>query len=142
MERETVVVDASIIVKWFVEEENSEEARLLRDSYIDGLKELIAPSILPYEVLNALKYSGSFGEEELKEVSQILSDYQMTLYNIDGEYAKKTVEYAMRKGITIYDASYVALADQLNTKLYTADERLIKKINDSSLVEHIRNFRI
>ncbi len=50
------MVDASIIVKWFVEEEYSKEARLLRNSYIDGSKVLNTPSILPYKVLNTLKY--------------------------------------------------------------------------------------
>jgi len=37
MERRKVVTDASAVVKWFVEEEYSREARLLRDTYVDGL---------------------------------------------------------------------------------------------------------
>jgi len=42
--------------------------RLLRDAYAIEVLDLVAPSILPYEVLNALKYSGGFGEDELKEI--------------------------------------------------------------------------
>ena len=61
MERREVVVDASVVVKWFIEEEFSREARLLRDAYADGLVDIVTPSLLPYEVLNALKYSGAFG---------------------------------------------------------------------------------
>jgi len=48
----------------------------------------------------------------------------------------------MRKGITIYDASYVALALIHNTILYTADEKLIRKTHDLKIVEHIKNFKI
>ncbi|MEM4853129.1 MAG: type II toxin-antitoxin system VapC family toxin [Thermofilum sp.] len=66
------VVDASVVVKWFVEEEHSRESKLLRDAYAAGLVDLSVPAILPFEVVNALKYSGAFSEEELKEVAKIL----------------------------------------------------------------------
>jgi len=50
-----VVADASVMVKWFVDEIYSENARKLRDEYINGTLEIIAPELMPYEVLNALK---------------------------------------------------------------------------------------
>ena len=127
MERRQIVVDASVVVKWFVEEEYSREARLLRDAYVNGLIDLIAPSLLPYEVLNALKYSGAYGEDELKEIAQTLDDFQFTLFNLEGDLARKAIEIAMRKGVTIHDASYIALAQILNTEMYTADEKLHRK---------------
>jgi len=142
MERKEVIVDASVVVKWFVEEEYSREARLVRDAYANGLIDIAAPSLLPYEVLNALKYSGAFGEEELKEVAKTLEDFQLTLYNLEGKLAEKSVELAMRKGITIYDASYVALAQILNTELYTADEKLIRKVRGLNIIKHIAQFKI
>ena len=42
VERGEVVVDASVVIKWFVEEEYSREARLLRDTYANGLVDLAA----------------------------------------------------------------------------------------------------
>lgn len=77
------VVDASVVVKWFVEEEYSRESKLLRDAYAAGLVDLSAPTILPYEVVNALKYSGAFNEEELKEVAKILTDLQIDLHGFE-----------------------------------------------------------
>ncbi|HDD34200.1 MAG TPA: PIN domain-containing protein [Thermofilaceae archaeon] len=142
MERKEVVVDASIVVKWFVEEEYSREARLLRDAYANELIDVVAPSLLPYEVLNALKYSGAFGEEELKEIARTLEDFQITLFNLEGELASRSVELAMRKGITVYDASYIALAQILDTVLYTADEKLIRKARGLDAVRHIAQFKI
>lgn len=141
MEGKEVVVDASVVVKWFVEEEGSREARLLRGAYANGLIDVAAPSLLLYEVLNALKCSGAFGEEELKEVAKTIEDFQITLYNLQGEFAAKSVELAMRKGLTIYDASYVALAQTLNTELYTADEKLIRKTQRSNIVKHVTQFK-
>lgn len=137
-----LVIDASVIVKWFVEEEYSREARFLKTTYVEGLIDIAVPSILYYEVLNALKYSGGFGEEELKDIARILENFQLNTYELNGEYALKTIEYAMRKGVTVYDASYVALADLLNTILYTADYKLINKINNPNLVKHISLFKI
>jgi len=48
----------------------------------------------------------------------------------------------MRKGITIYDASHVALAQILNVEFYTADERLIRKLCELNFVKHIAQFKI
>jgi len=137
-----VVVDASVVVKWFVEGEYIREALMLRDSYSEGLVDLIAPSILPYEVLNALKYSGAFGEDELKEIADILESLQISLYNLEGEYAVKTVEVAMRRGLTVYDASYTALAMVKGATLYTADEKMLKKTASLGIARHIRDYRV
>ena len=142
MEGGKAVVDASVVVKWFIEEEYSREARLLRDAYRDGLIDLIAPSLLPYEVLNALKYSNVFGEEELKEIAHILDDFQITLYSIEGRLSELSVEIAYRKGVTIYDAAYVALAVESEAPLYTADEKLLRKTRSTGLVRHISGFEI
>ena len=51
------VVDASVVIKWFANEQNSEEASLLKEAYAKGLEDLSAPCILPFEVLNGLKYT-------------------------------------------------------------------------------------
>ncbi|RLE77115.1 MAG: PIN domain nuclease [Thermoprotei archaeon] len=141
MERGRAVVDATVVVKWFVEEEHSREARFLRDAYASGLIDLAAPSLLPYEVINALKYSGAFGEDELKEVARALEDYQIALYDLVGGVAQRAIEIAMRRGVTVYDAAYVALAYELDTVLYTADERLLRRVGRER-VAHIAEFRL
>jgi len=142
LERGKIAVDASVVVKWFVEEKYSKEALIIRDSFIEGLVDIVVPSLLYFEVLNALKYSGAFGEDELKKVARILEDYQFTLYELEGAYAEKAVEIAMRKGITIYDASYVALALIEGVDLYTADEKLLTKTQDLKITKHLKNFKI
>jgi len=137
-----IVVDASVVVKWFVEEKYSKEALIIRDSFIEGLVDIVAPSLLYFEVLNALKYSGAFGEDELKKVARILEDYQFTIYELEGAYAEKAVEIAMRKGITIYDASYIALALIEEADLYAADEKLLTKTQDLKITKHLKSFNL
>ena len=58
-----VVVDASIIVKWFVEEEGSDKSLKLRDRYIEGEIRIIAPELMIFETLNALYYKRLFSEK-------------------------------------------------------------------------------
>jgi len=140
LERDKIVVDASVVVKWFVEEKYSKEALIIRDSFTEGLVDIVAPPLLYFDVLNALKYSGAFGEDELKKIACILEDYQFTVYDLKGVYAERVVEIAMRKGITIYDASYVALALIEGVDLYTADEKLLTKTQDLGITKHLRDF--
>jgi predicted nucleic acid-binding protein len=57
---QSLVVDASVVVKWFVDEENSDKAIRIRDKYIDGEISVMAPDIIIFEVLNALYYKRFF----------------------------------------------------------------------------------
>jgi len=125
---EKLVSDANVVVKWFIEEEYSDKALKLRDMHVNGERLIAAPELLPFEVLNALKYSNLFKKEELKNAALSISSYGIELHPLRGKLAEKTVEIAIEKDITIYDASYVALAITLNTKLYTADQKLIEKL--------------
>ena len=58
-----MVVDSSIIVKWFVEEEGSDKSVKLRDRYIEGEIKLITPELMIFETLNALYYKRLFSEK-------------------------------------------------------------------------------
>jgi len=117
----------------------SEKARELRDEYVNGSVEILAPELMPYEVLNALKYTGLFNLNELVMVAKSLSLYGFRLYSLVGELAEITAKLAVKNNITIYDASYVALAEKLKAKFYTSDEKLIEKVK-SDCVVHISSF--
>jgi len=138
LEKEKVVVDASIIVKWFLEEEFSNKALQLRNDYIRGIIAIAVPSLLEYEVLNALKYSGVHSVEELKEIGIALNKYGFEVYELEGKLKELAIEIALKNNITIYDASYIALAKHLNTILYTADKELIQKFPNTAI--HIKQY--
>ncbi|MEM0011159.1 MAG: type II toxin-antitoxin system VapC family toxin, partial [Candidatus Bathyarchaeia archaeon] len=50
-----VVADASVIVKWIIPEDYTEDALRLRDDFLDGKIDIHAPSIILLEVANALR---------------------------------------------------------------------------------------
>ena len=126
-EEKILVLDASVAVKWFNVEPLREKALIIRDRYVNGEIELIAPDLLYYEVANALRYNPRFGIEEVKSALKALEDLSIITYDFEGELREKAVELAYRFGITIYDAAYVALAVIRNAPLYTADKEVVVK---------------
>lgn len=119
-----VVVDASVVVKWYVPEQNHERARALRDAYVEGAYDLHAPALLPFEVVNALRYGGGYDDpDRLREAAESLPGYGLELAGFGSIDGVATAATAL--DITVYDAAYVALAASLGTTLYTADRRLV-----------------
>ena len=135
-----IVVDTSVVVKWYIPEQYHEHARALRDAYLDGKCDLIAPALMPFEAINALKYSGHYEGNRLEEASTSLPEYGIEL--VPFNYIGPVAEIANNLDITIYDAAYIALARQLGTKAYTADENLLDDLDGdySELAEHIRTY--
>jgi len=127
---EKAVVDASVVVKWFVEEEGSEEALAIRRRYIEEEVEIVAPELIHFEVLNALRYKGLFTAPEIKRIAESLDAYSFDLRSLRGEYAAQAVEAAFENDVTVYDSSYVSLARREGTRLYTGDQKLVQKLKE------------
>ena len=131
-----VVADASVIVKWFVEEEHTDAALRFREDYLDRVVDVAYPDLLPYEVLNALRYNPVLGERHLKEIAEALDKYSLWLVPLEGELALRCVENAVRHGISVYDAAYISLGQIKETPVYTADRALMNRVQDER-VRHI-----
>jgi len=136
---EVVVADASVVVKWFVEEEHSDDALRLRDDYVDRLVDIASPDLMPYEVLNALRYSPSFGGDNLIETIRALEKFSLMMLPLEGELAERCVENSLRYGISIYDSAYLSLGVVEDVPVYTADQRLIEKVKHPTL-RHISSY--
>jgi predicted nucleic acid-binding protein len=136
------VVDASVVTKWFVEEDYSDVALRLRDDYTSLQLKVVVPQIAAYEVLNALKYSHSFGTKDLTEVAEALRGYQLIEHAFDAPLARETIRLAMDSGITIYDAVYVAIGEVRKLPVYTADEVLLRKLPGNAYLRHITGYRL
>lgn len=139
MEKQKAVADASIVAKWFLEEDSSENAIQLRDSFVTGKLAIAVPSLLFYEALNALWHSGLFSEEELTLAARALSKYGFDVWEPKGKTYEQTAMLSSEYDISVYDASYVALALHLKANLYTADSELIQKFPENA--HHISTYK-
>jgi predicted nucleic acid-binding protein len=119
------VVDASMVCAWIIED----EATVTTDAHLAavGQAHAVAPSLLIYEVANALLSAHRRGR--LSEV-----DYLRTLAMVkrlpveivsrpQDVLADSTL--ALTHGLSIYDASYLSLARDRGFKLMTLDARLL-----------------
>ena len=119
-----------MLVKWFVDEEGSEEALRIRRRYVEGEAEIVAPGLIVFEALNALRYKGLFTAQEVKRISESLDAYALDLRTLSGQYAASTLDAAYENDLTLYDASYVSLAILEGAQMYTADRKLIGKLHE------------
>jgi len=139
LENQKIVADASVVAKWFLDEDFSEKARLLRDSFITGKLIISVPCLLFYETLNVLKYARLYSSEELADAANSLSKYGFDVWEPRGRISEETAKTSLKCDISIYDAAYVALASHLHAALYTADQELVQKVPKHA--RHIRYFK-
>ena len=131
------VLDASVVIKWFSEEEYTDKALKLRDDFFKGEFELVVPDLLLYEVSNALRYNQSFDETDVVEAVDSLFDIGISIIVPTQEAIKSAINFAFHHNITLYDAFYVALAKEIDFSLITADGKLYKKTKDLVFVKYI-----
>ncbi|OGC22144.1 hypothetical protein A3J90_01820 [candidate division WOR-1 bacterium RIFOXYC2_FULL_37_10] len=121
------VLDASVVLKWFVQENGSDKSREIQNKYLAGSIKIIVPDLLLYEISNVLRYNKSFSKKEIDEILTSLSEMGIEVFPINYNLIKDAVNLAYKFDITVYDACYVALALTLSTNLITADAKLLKK---------------
>lgn len=134
------VADASVIVKWYLEEPDTEPARRLRDDFLEGILRLRAPSVLPFEVMNALRFHATFPRRALPEAARGLDRAGIVSIPLFGDYLERTVAISVHHDLTMYDAAYVALAELEACPLYTADEELVSLRIREPTIRHVREY--
>lgn len=136
MERspKTLVVDASTVTKWFVEEVDSDKANQLKTAHETGQLQLTAPDLLIYEVSNALVYNPKMTLDDLTASIRNLSELELDLIPPRADFAAETIKIAKKHTLSIYDSSYIALAEMMGTNCVTADMKLYRKIRNKKLL--------
>lgn len=130
-----LILDASVVLKWFLEEEQAEKALAYRQSHLSGEICLVATPLLAFEVSNALCTKSGVGREMLLSALEVFYLTGIEEYPFDGRLARETVVLARKYKVSVYDASYVALARFLGCQFVTADEKLYRRIKDFRFVE-------
>jgi len=141
---EKIVADSNVIVKWFILEDYSDQAKLLRNDHLMGYVEVVSPTYALIEIYNTLrKYmvKGLIGEKELYKIIDLLYDVKISFTEITRELLDKALDYSVKNSITVYDAYYIVLAYRLNTVVYTADEKLLRNLRGREhRIKHIKEY--
>ena len=126
-----IVLDASVVLKWYLPDENSgEKALSLLHQYVSGELDILGPTLLEYEVMNALLLAqkrGRIREEKVLLAVEGFIDLQITLKSVSSFYFK-AIHYSRAYNRSAYDASYLAVADQEGLSIITADQGLYNAV--------------
>jgi len=130
-------------VKWFLHEKEADRDRALalRDLHISRRSTLFIPQLALLEVLNAVRFSPKADEEDGEMALETLEDLHLEIKANDVVLLRKANAISWGYKITIYDALYVGLAEQVGHPLITADEVMVKKLKGHSIVVPLRELK-
>jgi predicted nucleic acid-binding protein len=130
----TYVIDASVALKWFLHEENSQGADDLFKAFLSGDTELLSPDVIILEVANTLwKQVALLKNLGAQEASSIFHDFLTLPLNLQssGGLTNQALALALMHQHAVYDMIYCALAIERNCEFVTADQVLVSKVAKS-----------
>jgi predicted nucleic acid-binding protein len=121
----TFVIDASVILAWSLDDEQSEYAegvigRILSEGGV-------APAHWPLEVANGIRSAerrGRIADGDVPKIEALLRAVPVEIVPVELSTALGMLSTARAHDLSIYDAAYVELAGFRGLGLATIDERL------------------
>lgn len=131
--RNVVVVDASIALKWVIDESDSDTAEALLAMWNNEEIVMLAPILLVYEVANILYQNVRKGKITLRRAKEALEEILLIGLELDFSQdpalAMRAMELAAQYNLpAVYDPQYLALAESKGCEFWTADTRLWNSI--------------
>lgn len=126
-----ICVDASLVAKWFFEEEHYQEARALYRGAVGASERIVAPPLLPIETTNILRRRMVREGLSLGDATRLLQQFLAFAVSIVAPaqlHERALALAADHKLPAVYDAHYVALAELLGCELWTSDQRLVRAL--------------
>ena len=124
-----IVVDTSVIFKWYSDEAESSTALKILESHLSEKETICVPDLLLYKLTNAWATKRALPFEKIKLNLKNLQKIGISFEPINFKRANKAVEISKKYEVSVYGASYVVLAKEKKCKLYTADAKFVSLVN-------------
>lgn len=125
-----MIVDASVILRAFFPDEDQPQAQALIREHVVGRVELAAPTLLLYEVTNAVVQARRRGHISDEQAEKILTSFEGLGIALKPVTWQHVLPLALRFDRSAYDAAYLALAKTSEQPLITADRRLYNAVHE------------
>lgn len=116
-----VVLDTSVIMKWFSMEESRKQALKILNEVVKGRITLVEPELILYEMVNALWFGKRITIRKINRIVNEFTRLEPEIAPIDSNLLSTVLDLMNRFPITAYDASFIALANRNKIPLITAD---------------------
>lgn len=128
----SLVIDASVAIKWFNPAEDlADRANLIRADYVHGRIALVVPAFWEYEIVNGINKAVArrdLAAEEGREAIRLLLAVRAQRRALPSPH--ESYEMAQRYQRSIYDSWYLALAEQAGCEFWTADRKLYNAVHE------------
>lgn len=130
------VLDASVIIKWYVEEgeQNLEKSDRILKLLEDGRIGLVEPDLVWMEIANVLSVSKKWRTEQVRIGLSRLEELNLRMIRAEGKLVGDAVEYSQQYQISVYDGIYLAVAKNAGGKLISDNTKHHGKIKDGSVI--------
>jgi predicted nucleic acid-binding protein len=118
----TVVLDANVVFKWFTRqpEPGHDAAQALRDELERGDLDLVVPHLLALELLNVVARKWRWPADDVAELAEALDLLPWRVV----DPSVRAIAAWVARGLTPFDATYVALAEALGCVVVSDDTAL------------------
>ena len=124
-----MIVDANVILRAFFPDEAQAQAQAAIRDHVAGRVELKAPTLLPFELSNAIRQAERRGRITIAQADEILQ----TVTRLDIEIIPQTwgemLPLARQFDCSAYDAAYLSLAQDSAESFLTGDLRLYNRVH-------------
>ncbi|HLB11688.1 MAG TPA: type II toxin-antitoxin system VapC family toxin [Dehalococcoidia bacterium] len=129
-----IVADASLVVKLFLNEPDSQQVRTRWREWARMGEVVLAPALLWPETVSTLRRSvhrGILSEAEGDLAFGALEELEIDVREPAGLYRAAWALAQRFRRPTVYDCCYLALAEMAGCDLWTADQRLLNAVGAS-----------
>ena len=124
-----IVLDASVIIKWVLTDEQLSGAALgWRDRHVSGEDRIAVPELLFYEIGNVFATKTPLSAGDAVEGLSLIADSELDAYTLGMDEFTEAIRLSKHFKISLYDSSYLALAAALGCEMITADARLVSRV--------------
>lgn len=131
------VIDCSVAAKWLFLEEGSLKA----ENLLEELSFFFVPDLFVVEIDAVISKKVRQREISSEEAFQKTVERKKLPYKILGynDISKLAFEISVSLPVTLYDATYIATAIEKHGVVYTADQRLVNGVVNTSLNKYVQS---
>jgi len=127
------VLDASVLVKWFVEEDGRDEALAILDRVVAQPRRFAVPALAWYELTHVLLRVTKKAETTLGRLEKVMH-LGVPCFSATPARCSAAMQLAARTKLSGYDAHYVILAEELEGCWVTFDAKAARSVKPRTLV--------